>query len=251
LDDHLSSVLCVAFSPDGLRLASGSGDSSVRLWDAISGSSMALLTGHSGSVRSIAFSPDGLRLGSGSEDCSIRLWDAILGTPITILKGHSRLLRSVAFSPDGLQLASASYDSSVRLWDAISGTSIAVLSNHVGELHCLAFSLDAQTLIAKSGTATFLWDLTSQPLCRLDTESSTTRNPSLVDPIDPIWSCDGRWITMRRLPDNDVRRICYIPPYYSRNVDVEVMDSSFQSRVAFGCIGGRVILLDVQNCMQF
>ena len=57
---HNEWVSSVAFSPDGLRVASGSYDHSVRLWDAKSGAPIMTLEGHSGAVTSIAFSLDGL-----------------------------------------------------------------------------------------------------------------------------------------------------------------------------------------------
>ena len=65
----------MAFSPDGKRIVSSSGDSTLKFWDAESGQEMLTLKGHSSSVRSVSFSPDGKRIVSGSFDKTVKIWD--------------------------------------------------------------------------------------------------------------------------------------------------------------------------------
>ena len=77
LREHQALVKCIAFSPDGSRLASGARDHTVRLWDASTGEELTVLRGHSSDVSSVAFSPDGTRLASGSYDQTVRLWDTV------------------------------------------------------------------------------------------------------------------------------------------------------------------------------
>ncbi|CCA75243.2 hypothetical protein PIIN_09227, partial [Serendipita indica DSM 11827] len=109
---HESPVSAIAFSLDGSKMASGSFDNTVRLWDTETGQPLGEpLRGHEGSVTAIAFSSDGSRIVSGSDDRTIRVWDAnggqSLGEP---LQGHEGLVRAVAFSLDGLRILSGSDD---------------------------------------------------------------------------------------------------------------------------------------------
>src|SRR5438552_12430957 len=64
LKGHDGAVRCVAYSPDGRMLASGSDDSTIKLWDVATGKGRATLKGHDDAVQSMAFSPDGRTLAS-------------------------------------------------------------------------------------------------------------------------------------------------------------------------------------------
>jgi WD40 repeat protein len=75
-EGHRRAMTTVAFSRDG-KVASGSWDNTVRLWDAEKGESIAsALEGHRDWVTSISFSPDGKKLASGSRDSTLQIWDA-------------------------------------------------------------------------------------------------------------------------------------------------------------------------------
>ena len=72
----------VAHSPDGTKIVSGSLDKTVRVWDAVTGTLINTLQGHSGGVTAVAYSPDGTKIVSGSGDKTVRVWDAVTGTLI-------------------------------------------------------------------------------------------------------------------------------------------------------------------------
>ena len=77
LQDHTNYVHDVAFSPDGKRLVSGSGDNTVRLWDVATGAMLQTLQAHAVWVWGVAFSPDSKWLATGSADKTVRVWGTV------------------------------------------------------------------------------------------------------------------------------------------------------------------------------
>jgi WD40 repeat protein len=98
---HCFTALCVL--PDG-RLASGSYDNTIRLWDLARGAEAARLEGHSGTVNAVCLLPDG-RLASASSDRTIRLWDMAVQREISRLEVDGWVNCLTALRSDGRLIA--------------------------------------------------------------------------------------------------------------------------------------------------
>jgi predicted NACHT family NTPase len=149
LSGHTSWIRCLAFSPDGTRLASGSSDGIIILWDVETGDRLHAFQAHSSLVLTVTFSPSEDVLASSGGDGIIKLWHLsgsslqpatnaqtdpvtqhqapFLSSPpsslpdspplLQPLHGHQNWVRFLAYSPDGKLLASCSQDGTVKLWD--------------------------------------------------------------------------------------------------------------------------------------
>ena len=148
----------IAFSPDGMTLAAGGENKTIKLWNLSTGELENTLH-DSDWVGSVSFAPDSRTLASASVDQSVKLWDIRAGSVRVVLK-HSAPVRSVSFSPDGAVVASSSDDGAARLWEAESGRLLKTLRGHEGPVLHVAFSPDGVAL-ATSGAdgITKLWDI--------------------------------------------------------------------------------------------
>ena len=158
-------VNSVAFSPDGTTLASGSDDTTVKLWHVETRAHTTLDA--IGPVNSVAFSPDGTILASGGGDYpfnqKIQLWNIATRTEMDTFTGHTNYINSLAFSRDGAILASGSSDDTVKLWDMTTRTEIDTLEGHTSSVSSVAFSPDGTILASGSWDNTVkLWDVATR-----------------------------------------------------------------------------------------
>ena len=162
LEDHRSSVNSVAFSPNGMVLASGSSDRTIKVWHAETSTQIADLKGHPGKVNSVAFSPNGVLLASGASDGTIKVWDLARRSEVSTLEGHEGSVTSVALTTrnDRLVLASGSLDSTVNIWDVETRSRVTALEGHASRVGSVAFSPDGVLLASGSWDGkVFLWDV--------------------------------------------------------------------------------------------
>ena len=153
---HDDSVVDIAFSPDGTRLATASRDTTAKLWDGQTGEPIATMK-HSGDVNTVVFSPDGMRIATASDDNTAQLWDGNTGELIAIME-HDDDVHDVIFSPDGTRIATASDDNKAQLWDGQTGEPIATMK-HSGDVNTVVFSPDGMRIATASDDNTAqLWD---------------------------------------------------------------------------------------------
>jgi WD40 repeat protein len=119
-DAHHREVFAVAFSADGLQVASVGGDGMVAIWDPSSLRPIGSFRGHMHASYAVAFSPDGRRLATGcaGEPEAVKLWDLSTETPHELIApvGQGWAFGFVGFSPDGQWLAACNNEGKLYLW---------------------------------------------------------------------------------------------------------------------------------------
>jgi WD40 repeat protein len=149
LTGHGGEVHALAFSADGARIASGSSNGEVRIWNAGEGQVVQTLSGHTALVSSVAFSPDGKTLASASYDKTTRVWDASSGQLIRTLNGADNFT-SVAYSRDGQALLAGNLRGEIKYWNAATGQDVRNVGAHTDAVNALAFSRDGRWLVSGS-----------------------------------------------------------------------------------------------------
>ncbi|MEG4841346.1 protein kinase domain-containing protein [Microcoleus sp. B9-D4] len=146
---HSDAVGSVAFSPDGLMLASGSKDKTIQIWDLATGKSLRTFPGDSSTIWSVAFDSNGTKLATGTGFWRVMLWDLKTGQVIRSLD-HTASVWSVALSPDGQLVASGSGDKTTKISDAATGRLIQSFPDHTDFVYSVAFTPDGKSLVSAS-----------------------------------------------------------------------------------------------------
>lgn len=170
LRGHHNYIHCLAFSPKGNILASGSYDEAVFLWDVRAGRLMRSLPAHSDPVSGIDFCRDGTLVVSCSTDGLIRVWDTSTGQCLrTLVHEDNPAVTNVCFSPNGRFVLAFSLDNCIRLWDYVAGTVKKTYQGHVNDKFaiggCFAV-LDGAALIASASEDgdVVVWDVVSKEI---------------------------------------------------------------------------------------
>ncbi|GHO69220.1 hypothetical protein KSC_081120 [Ktedonobacter sp. SOSP1-52] len=166
--DTFGSILSVAISNDGERLAAGTANGDVRLWNAHTGAPQGICQGHTDWVRAVDIRYDGKRVISGSDDQFIRLWDTRTTQCLKTLVGHTNRIRSIAFAPTGDRAISGSDDMTLMLWDLEKGECLRIFRGHESRIWSVAYSPDGAYVA--SGSSDFsvrVWNVESGACVRV------------------------------------------------------------------------------------
>lgn len=159
------SVLSIAWSPDGKRVAVTGSGQAVQIYNAGTGKLLdtypangqaslsvktgaSMLSGGSGAMAT-AWSPDGTLMATsffGSYGTSVQVWDTTTNKLVYNYTGNADVVGSLSWSPDGIYIVSASYDGSTQVWNARTGQKIHDFENNQRQLGQAAWSPDGKTI---------------------------------------------------------------------------------------------------------
>ena len=166
-----ASVYALGFSPDGQRLAVGTGDGALTVFDVSGPAPVArsVITAHLGALFSLAFDPaDPNLLLTGGQDRAVRLWDLRGDTPVLASEAisHAGWVWGVAFSPDGARAGSVGQGqtSNVLWWDVSAGartlTPRPAPSQHQATVTSIAFAPNGKNAVTGDTQGRVVnWDL--------------------------------------------------------------------------------------------
>ncbi|MEQ9407783.1 MAG: hypothetical protein RIK87_08645 [Fuerstiella sp.] len=159
---HSDRVVCLAFSPSGERLASGSGDGEIRIWDVATGIEVSLLHETDRSIGAVTFDGTGTRLYSVGWHSALDVWDTGSGRLLERIPLPAAAESCILIEKDTRILIGCA-DGVVRRCDLSTKRVDDALTGHTGGVKGLAIAADGDTVATSALDNTVrLWSLSGQ-----------------------------------------------------------------------------------------
>jgi len=154
---HMSAAYSLALHPTLDVLASGSRDSTVRIWDMRTKIAIHVLGGHNGTVTSLASQGSDPQFISGSADTTIRLWDLAKGGVQSVLTHHKKSVRSVAIHPHEYTMVSGAADN-IKQWKFPEGKFLKNFAGHRTIVNSVSVNTDNVLVSCGNNGSLYFWD---------------------------------------------------------------------------------------------
>ncbi|KAF2403231.1 WD40 repeat-like protein [Trichodelitschia bisporula] len=152
LQGHTNGVMCLQFI--GNTLATGSYDSTIKIWDIDAGTELRTLKGHTAGVRCLKF--DDIKLVSGSLDCTIKMWNWKTGECLRTFEARAGV---IGLNYESKYLCAGSMDNAVRVWNTTDKITFS-LQGHTDFVNSVKVDAASRTVFSASDDCTVrLWDL--------------------------------------------------------------------------------------------
>ncbi|XP_036046947.1 WD repeat-containing protein 3 isoform X1 [Onychomys torridus] len=153
-------VTCLCPSPDGLHLAVGYEDGSIRIFSLLSGEGNITFNGHKAAVTSLKYDQLGGRLASGSKDTDVIIWDVINESGLYRLKGHKDAVTQALFLRERNLLVTSGKDTMVKWWDLDNQHCFKTMVSHRTEVWGLVLVSEEKRLITGAADSELrAWDI--------------------------------------------------------------------------------------------
>eukprot|EP01060_Flectonema_neradi_P039688 TRINITY_DN8821_c0_g1_i1.p1 TRINITY_DN8821_c0_g1~~TRINITY_DN8821_c0_g1_i1.p1 ORF type:complete len:511 (+),score=105.02 TRINITY_DN8821_c0_g1_i1:117-1649(+) len=175
LNGHSEAILVCAFSPDSNILATGSGDTTIRLWDLNTQTPIATLSGHTQWVQVLSWSANGKYLASGSKDMKVCIWED--KKLVTTFKGHKAWINGLSWEPlhqniNCDRVVSASKDATAVIWKVTKtkgSQKDVTLSGHSNSVTAVKWGGLKMIYTASQDRTIMVWnDTTGVPIKKLE-----------------------------------------------------------------------------------